>query len=275
MKLRIILFFGIFQVITAYGQRVQLKNTQQFNLKSKYVKGEIYSINVYLPENYDEAKDYPILYLLDADKTFSITKGIVDFLILDKVIQEVIIIGIGYKDDDDWWQKRSRDFLPTTDTHTEFGKEWPMAGGAEDFLKFITDELMSEIEEWYPVDNKNRGIIGFSFGGFFALYILLKYPKLFENYIIISPGLSWDNNYILKLEEGYNYNRKDLKKNVYISLSSLESKELIIEPTNLFIERLESRNFPGLNLISEINEGETHFTGFSTSLAHGLKILYK
>ncbi|MFC2136935.1 alpha/beta hydrolase [Bacteroidota bacterium] len=257
-----------------YSQNVKLKNTQQFPLKSKTVKGETYSIYVYLPENYDETAKYPVVYLLDADKTFSIVKGLLDFLILDKAIKEIMVIGIGYKDDEDWWNKRSRDLLPTKDMKTSLGKKWPMAGGAEDFYLFLTEELIPEIEEWYPIDKNNRGVIGFSFGGFFASYVLLKYPDLFNNHIIISPGLSWDNNYILEVEDKYNKNRSDLNKNVFISLSSEESKELIIEPTKLFIERLESRKYPSLKLITEMNEGETHFAGFSTSLSNGLKTFY-
>ena len=274
LKFWIILLFTILHLYQVQCQNVRLKNTQQFPLKSKSVEDETYSIYIYLPENYDENTKYPVIYLLDADKTFSIMKGTLDFLILGKEIKDVMVIGIGYKKDEDWWNKRSRDFLPTKDLKTKEGKSWPMAGGAEDFLKFLTDELIPEIEAWYPIDSTNRGIIGFSYGGFFASYVLAKHPDLFNNYIIISPGLAWDSNYILKVEEKYNINRTDLKKNVFISYSSEESLESIIEPTKLFIERLESRNYPGLNLITEVNEGETHFAGFSTSLNKAIKILY-
>ena len=109
-----------------------------------------------------------------------------------------------------------------------------MAGGAQDFINFMKDELMPKIDQKYPVDKNNRGIVGFSFGGFFASYMLLKNPQLFDNYLIISPGLVWDNNYILELEEEYGTKRNDLMKKIFFSLSSEESRELIIRPTLLF-----------------------------------------
>jgi len=274
MRLFIVIILFFTQLFVINSQNVKLKNTQQFSLKSKSVDGEAYSIYIYLPENYNEDVKYPIIYLLDADKTFPVVKGILDFLILDKEIKEVVVVGIGYKKDDDWWNKRSRDFLPTKDNKTNEGRNWPMAGGADDFFNFLTKELIPEIELWYPVNADSRGIIGFSYGGFFVSYVLLKYPQLFNNYIIISPGLAWDSNYILQVEEKYNNDRNDLKKNVFISLSSEESNELIIEPTKLFIEKLESRNYPNFNLIININEGVTHFAGFSVALNKGLKTLY-
>ena len=62
-------------------------------------------------------KEYPVVYLLDADKSVGMAKDIADWLMFGKEIQDIIIVGISYsKDDETWWQNRSRDYIPTSDT---------------------------------------------------------------------------------------------------------------------------------------------------------------
>ncbi|MGZ3847251.1 MAG: alpha/beta hydrolase, partial [Flavisolibacter sp.] len=45
----------------------------------------------------------------------------------------------------------------------------------------------------------SRTIIGESLGGLLAAEILLKRPTLFNQYIIVSPSIWWDNGSLLKL----------------------------------------------------------------------------
>ncbi len=202
-------------------------------------------------------------------------KDIAGWLMFSSEMQDVIIVGISYDQGNDvWWSKRSRDYIPTKDTISDFGKQWPLAGGASHFIDFIRKELFPAIEQRYSVLENNRGIIGFSFGGLLSSYILLNHSDLFDNYIIISPGLVWDNAYILQIEKKYSENHTDLDKRLFIALSSEESKEWIIRPTICFIEALKTRAYPNLELIYEYYEGETHFTGYPRALTDGLKQLY-
>ena len=41
-------------------------------------------------------------------------------------------------------------------------------------------------------------LIGQSFGGLFATEVLVKQPNLFDNYIIVSPSLWWDDESLLQ-----------------------------------------------------------------------------
>jgi len=64
--------------------QVHLENTEQFPIESKYVKNEKYIIQVGLPIDYKSSnKSYPVLYVLDGDKSFGMAKEITDWLSWD------------------------------------------------------------------------------------------------------------------------------------------------------------------------------------------------
>ena len=236
----------------------------------KTYDGNTYPVILVVGEN--ESKD---LIKLFAD----IPKNSFRWLDISKVppdvAEEIVVVGIAYNQGNKaWWSNRARDYLPTKDSISELGKQWPMAGGALNFIHFIGKELFPEIETRYNTSPMNRGIAGFSFGGLLASYILLTHSHLFQNYIIISPGLSWDDHLILKEEMKYNDTHENLEKRLFVTLAANESQEWIINSTKEFIKALKSRNYSGLDLHYEYYEGETHFSGYSRAFTNGLKHLY-
>jgi|GEM_PF-1047259 len=281
MKLQYLIATVIFLVAittSSFAQTtdlVQLKNTEQFVLKSDYFKEEPFTIEVCLPKNYDPAKSYPVVYLLDADKSIGMAKDIGDWLMWGKQIQDIIIVGIAYdKDDNTWWINRSRDYLPTSDTITEFGKAFPKAGGGDNFLDFIQFTLVPEINKRYSVNSSETGIIGFSFGGTLATYALFTRPELFKNFMIISPGLSWDNSLILTIEKEFYQDHKTLNKKVFISISSDDPEVEVKSPTTIFIDNMIDRDYKGLDFIHEYFENETHPSGYPRAITTGLSKIY-
>jgi len=68
----------------------------------------------------------------------------------------------------------------------------PVAG-AEQFLSFIGDELIPQIDKKYRT-NQQRILCGKSLSGLFTLYALLSKPQLFESYIGRSAGWLRDMN---------------------------------------------------------------------------------
>lgn len=274
-KLLMILLLSLTLVNAQESAEVFLKNTNQFKLESDLFKGDPFTIQVCLPKDYDSLKEYPVVYLLDADKSIGMAKDIADWLMFGKEIQNIIIVGISYnKDDETWWQNRSRDYIPTHDTISDFGKYWPKAGGADRFLNYLQYSVKPSIEKKFLVNKKLNGIIGFSFGGLLASYALITRPDLFEHYIIISPGLVWDNSLVSRLENKYYQSNKELRKKVFISITSDDPKSIVIEPTKKIVEIIKSRNYQGLEIIYEYCENETHFSGYPRALTTGLKKLY-
>jgi len=255
-------------------EKVCLENTEQFSITSEYVKGENYLIQVGLPMGYSSSqKTYPVLYVLDGDYAFGITKGIADLLMIGKEIKGIIVIGISYgKGVFAWSIKRTRDLTPGHDTIFAKGQN---TGGADNFLKFVQYELFPAVNRNYRTIPDSSAICGESLGGLLNSYILWKQPELFKGYIIISPSLIWNNKSVLKLESEYFVNHKELNKAVYIAYGSLDSKEVIISPATELIQMIQTHNYNGLRLVTRVFEGETHMSVPSVAITNGLKTLFK
>ena len=282
----IVSVFVVFLLLSSYGLHAQatqsqlkpvcLDNTEQFSITSKYVAGENYIVQVGLPIDYAPSKkSYPVLYVLDGDKSFGMTKEIADWLMWSKEIKDIIVVGISYGQGmDAWWQKRARDYSHCDDT-INFKGWFKQTGGAENFLKFVKNELFPVINKNYKTNQDSTAIMGISLGGMLNTYVLFTQPDLFKGYIIIAPCLVWNNESILKMEVEYFSNHKDLNKLVYMTYGSLDSKEIIINSTNELVQTIQKRNYEGLKFTPRIFEGETHISVFSTALTNGLKTIFK
>jgi predicted alpha/beta superfamily hydrolase len=196
--LLICLFFG-FGFVT-YGQKGKPNSsTKPFvlglieTLPSKEL-GENRTLNIYLPEGYtkDSLATYPVIYLLDgsADEDFIHISGLVQYANFSWVnlLPKSIVIGIANVD-------RKRDFTyPTTIEKDK--TDFPTTGKSQKFIAFIEKELQPFIQKKYST-NPHKMIIGQSLGGLLATEILFKKPGLFDQYVIISPSLWWDNESLL------------------------------------------------------------------------------
>ncbi len=97
-------------------------------------------------------------------------------------MSEVIIVGIPNTD-------RTRDLSPSKPSNAGAtgAPQFPTAGGADNFLKFIETELMPEIEKRYRV-TPYKMLAGHSLGGLFAVHAMVTKPDLFNSYIAVSPA---------------------------------------------------------------------------------------
>ena len=143
--------------------KVEIDNTEVRELLSNY-NGQKYKIYVKFPRNYQNSKKkYPVLYILDAETNFGGVSYIVQRLIKDKIIPEILLIGIAYNVDyDTFYELRSRDLTPTlVEGFKWLGVPYP-SGGAENFTKFIKNKLFSFVDE--ILDNEtHRTIFGNGF----------------------------------------------------------------------------------------------------------------
>jgi uncharacterized protein len=255
-------------------KQVSLANTEQFSIVSKYVPDENYVIQVSLPIGYSRSeRSYPVLYVLDGDKSFGMVKEITDWLIWSKEIRNIIVVGISYgKSTQVWWEKRARDFTQFEDTAYY---EYPNAGGADKFLGFIKNELFPVINKNYRTLDYANAITGLSFGGLLSSYVLFTQPEMFKSYIIISPALFFNRNSILKTETDFFRSRKELHKMVYLAYGDSDNKEWVIDPTIEFIHKVQQHKYDSLNFVTQVFKGETHISVFPVALTRGLKTVFR
>jgi len=208
------------------------------------------TLNIYLPESYqsDKAKRYPVIYLLDGskDEDFIHVAGLVQFCSFSwiDIIDESIVVGIGNVD-------RKRDFTYPSNLEID-KKEFPTSGGSDRFMNFIEKEVQTIIANKYRVIDQ-KTIIGQSLGGLLATEILFKRPDLFDNYIIVSPSLWWDDEALLNYEPDKIF--KD--KSVYIGVG----KEGPV------MERVAKSLFDKL-IVEMPDDAKIHF-GFFETQSHG------
>ena len=206
----------IFTIIIVQISNAQILNQEKFSIgetieMKSNILNENRTINIYLPNSYhqDSSKNYPVIYLLDGskDEDFIHIVGLVQFCSFSwiNIIQESIVVGIGNVD-------RKRDFTYPSTMEID-RKEYPTSGKSKKFIDFISDELQILISKKYRTTN-NKTIIGQSLGGLLATEILFERPDLFDNFIIISPSLWWDNEKLLQ----HKLNNSLKGKSIYVGV---------------------------------------------------------
>jgi predicted alpha/beta superfamily hydrolase len=233
-------------------QRTPFNIGETFTFKSE-ILNEDRTINIYLPAGYhpDSAATYPVIYLLDgtADEDFIHIAGIVQFTNYPwvNILPKSIVVGIANID-------RKRDFTyPTTIEKDK--KDFPTTGGSAKFIDFLSKELQPLIKKTYPT-NGTKTLIGQSLGGLVATEILFKQPHLFDNYIIVSPSLWWDNQSLLEHLYSLHISKVGFlkKKSIYIAVGK-EGKIMEKDAKTLF---KEVRHLTNTDVTFEYFKGSNH-----------------
>ncbi len=176
------------------------------------VLGEDRVILVRTPAGYEKSKmAYPVLYMTDGNAHIGHTTSTIEFLVNNGRMADMIVVGIANTD-------RTRDLTPTKATGPN-AAQFPTAGGANNFLKFIETEVIPEIEKSYRVQ-PYRVLAGHSFGGLFAVHALITRPELFNSYVAVSPSLQWSDNATLQRAEEFLKTRKELRATLFTSLGN-------------------------------------------------------
>jgi uncharacterized protein len=257
--------------------KVQLQNSSIDVLTSEYT-GTTYDIYVSYPPGYqDSLKKYPVLIVLDAEVNFGAVTYIANRLIKDKLIPEVLIIGIAYQgetSEDTYYSLRCRDFTPTTDKRFEGAHKTYSdgSGGADNFIRFLSLELLPYLTTHYRILNDNKTIYGHSFGGLLGVNILRKQAELFNNYLLLSPSLWWDHKTTLK-KMMLTPTIDSKQVNVYLGTGSMEGT--MVDDQLEMARILQGANTINLLLKSEILSEETHRSVFGRGFTNGLRYLYE
>ncbi|MCS3530854.1 alpha/beta hydrolase [Chryseobacterium sp. JUb7] len=269
MLKKLLIFFSIlvaFQSV-AFAQTINVKPLtigEIRTIKSK-ILNEDRILNIYLPQNFDKTKSYPIIYLLDGsmNEDFIHVTGLVQFFNQMYSMPETIVVGIANID-------RKRDFTFHTDLK-DLQKDYPTTGHSDKFISFLEKELKPYIESQFKTTDKY--LFGQSLGGLLATEILLKKPEMFNNYFIISPSLWWDDESLLKQASQLLTKIPDTKKFIYVSVGKGEHPVMVKDAEDLF-DVLKKSNKKNWTVEYKMMETDNHATILHRSLYEGLVKLF-
>jgi predicted alpha/beta superfamily hydrolase len=145
-------------------------------------------IQVFTPSGYKPGSNetYDVMYVLDGGNwNAGMITRVQEFVRGEGYVPQTIIVSVLGID-------RIKDFTPT---HLE---NWKTSGGADNFLRFIKEELIPYVNKTYPSNGDNT-LWGHSLGGMFATYAMLKEPATFKSYIAVDPSVWWDKNYVARM----------------------------------------------------------------------------
>jgi predicted alpha/beta superfamily hydrolase len=247
---------------------VTLMDTEVRQLKST-ATGRSYDIYIRLPDEYakDTWKKYPVLYVLDGQWDFKLLDSIYGGLYYDKSVPEMIIVGITYSGDHpDYGALRAMDYTPVEDLFIKG------SGDAPKFHAFLKEQLLPFVEANYRADPDQRVLMGSSFGGTFSLYALFSEPTLFSGYVIGSPIVTYGHKFAFRQEADYASNHQDLPVRVFLSVGELED---MARPVNEFMQILQDRNYPGLEMETRFIAGERHASNKPETYNRGLRYIFQ
>ena len=254
---------------------VTLDRSEQYLFPSKAV-GDVLRLDVVLPIGYAEAEArYPVVYVTDSNYLLT-SAAATQLAQATDHLPKLILVGIGYDVAaiSDTAKIRVRDFSPTCfqeyKERESIPDEW--CGHADNFLTFIQDELKPFVNGKYRTMDDST-LVGYSFGGLFALHAMFTRVEVFDRYVIGSASMQWDDNVVFAEEVEYAKHHDDLDKVVYLAAGGLEG-EGTIPNAYLMYERLLSRGYPGLKIELEVLDGETHMTGINATVMRGLRSVF-
>lgn len=221
------LFLNLFLALSILSKAQEKITIGEKQTISSSILNEKREIWIHLPKTYNDNSinpaKYPVIYLLDGEINFDYYTGMNDFLARQPYadIPECIVVGIRNTE-------RTRDLTPTK-SHMKspmnpdvvlFGD----SGGSENFIRFIQDELKPFINKTYRTQDYSV-LIGHSFGGLFAVNVLLTHPEYFNAYVANDPSLWWDNKVLIAKTKDYFEKNKKFPEHKFLYVSQADNEE--------------------------------------------------
>ena len=286
---------------------VTIPNTDYFELDSSHVGGRL-AIWVTRPVGYDTSSGtrYPAVYVTDGNVAAAMLAPYAELTAFELItaFQPYLQVTVGYPPDQaqEWLTLRTRDLVPAGEPAPQSIIDavaadaetagWTQAqqdeyiraiqnGRAAEFLAFLEDELRPVIEDRYRVLDGATGLFGYSYGGLFTLYALMRKSPSFRRYGAGSPGVLHPESRIFQLEQALAYSGAGFGDvQLHMTLNELEMtgrshcyRDLGIQFARL-IDKLYLSNHSGLEFSARILPNDTHITGFTQSFLSYIRCCY-
>lgn len=243
---------------------IVIGTTHRLNSK---ILGDTREVNVRLPAGYQAGREhYPVLYVLDGglDQDFEHIAGLAQLGDVSGTFGPFIVVGVQTR------ARRAELTPPATDPR--YRMAFAEAGGAERFRAFLSKEVFPFVASHYRTSAR-RGVLGESLAGLFVVDTLLREPRLFDDYIAVSPSLWWDDRNGLRNMSGQ------------LDPVALSGRRLFLVVANeggtmqagadLLRRGLEARQMPGFEWrYSDRSATDTHATVLHSAALEALRAFY-
>jgi enterochelin esterase-like enzyme len=146
---------------------------KEHSIKSNEL-GEEIQLLIYLPANFSPLYNYSLLIAQDGRDYFQLGRigRLADEYLFEREIENLIIIGIPYKDVED----RRRKYHPAGEQNQQY-------------IRFLAHELVPFLDNEFPTYQmgSTRALIGDSLGATVSLMTALQYPHTFGKVLLQSP----------------------------------------------------------------------------------------
>ena len=253
-----------------------LAETETWDIEAEH--GETYRIYVSKPAGDAPADGFPVLYVLDGNAMFA---GFAEARriqgVYDDGFEQMIVVGIGYPNDELYDGRRLGDFTPPIGNPIlrDLYKEYP-SGKRDLFEAFLMQKLRPEISRRYSVNALRESLYGHSLGGLFDLHMVYTSPGTFHTVIAASPSIWWDDQFILAEERDFRSRLEEdpsLGAGVRVSIlvGELEEAAVTVTDSEALAERLRELSSFGVRSSYHLLDNETHITVPSRSVTIALR----
>jgi len=217
---------------------------------------------IYTPHEYiDKSRKFEVVYVLDAQSRefFDAVHSTIAFQ--NHGLCPMIVVGIIS-------QNRNMDFLPKNIHSETFQEQYGQLDGADNFSDFIEKTVMPYIDENYRTIPTNIGV-GFSNGGTFINYTMLKKPGLFDVIFSIDANFNYDKGQLIELVE--NYTEDEISNTFYYTCQSPMNDDWV-ENSQRFNMHLAQKS--SMTVKQDFFEAETHSTVYQQGIINAFKAYY-
>ncbi|MFN3229726.1 MAG: alpha/beta hydrolase [Asticcacaulis sp.] len=257
----------------------QLPNTSVLSFVSK-INSTAYSLYIHTPIG-AEAGPLRVIFTLDADYSFAVCAKQLEHLADRQQAERSIVVSIAYTgaypDRRRYAMNRTRDYTPVHVAEGGYGSEFQAhSGGAPTFLRVIDEEIIPRIAALHQTIPSARTLVGHSYGGLFAAYVLDTRPELFDQYLLVSPSLWYADNWIISRARENVANRLKGPTKIFLGVGALEqSGHDMIGALSEFATVLQARGDPHLSTESRVFTDETHASIFPIAFSCGIRYFYR
>jgi predicted alpha/beta superfamily hydrolase len=259
---------------SAKGQKIlpttPMITAEKFQLKST-VLDETRDIYIALPKNYERnIQDYPVVYVLDGEFLFDLTRSITTLRSTRNYMPESIVVGIP--------NHRHR-LEMANQIRSEKGADFYEVGGkTKQYLDFFRHELIPYITKHYRV-NGHRTIIGNSPTNGPLYQSFWSQPDLFQGYIGLASNLIYyTESNISQVEAMYNSanDKEHPKASIYLGRAGFDVKKKpahgeAIKTLNQKFKQINNKN---IRYLFEVLEEEEHYGMAIPGIQHGFELIY-